>query len=314
VTADTGHAQAIAPMPHAAPLPTIYLLHEGTGGGAHDRRDIVGAAAQRAGIGFVALDSLACDYAKLPQLRAGDMLFNCGRGSVRLETLLWHPGVATFRTCGSDIFTNGGDTTAYCAALARQGFPVPRTVHRLPPDNDALAGIADHLGGFPLIVKAGDGTLGVGVMLIESLRSLRSVADFLRTTGREFILREYIEPQHVARLVVLGDEVVASLKYAIGAQDFRGLPYRMGGEQRSFGAQIEQLAIAASAACHHAFTGVDILIDQDGKPFILEVNPPSNFVALERDLGIPIGDRIVQFLMRAASSALGGGKLTATAG
>lgn len=299
---DVEQSQYIGPESPHGRVPALYLLHEGTSGGAHDRRDIVAAAAARAGVDFIALDSLTCDYAALPRLQAGDMLFNCGRGSVRLETLLWHPSVATFRTCGSDIFTNGGDTTAYCAALARQGFPVPRTVHRLPPHNDALAGITDYLGGFPLIVKTWDGTLGVGVMLIESMRSLRSVVDFLRTTGREFIMREYINPKHVARLVVLGDEVIASLKYAIRPDDFRGLPYRMGGEQMTFGAQIEQLAVDASAACRHNFTGVDIIIDHDEKPFILEVNPPSNFVALERELGIPIGDRIVGFLAAIAKS------------
>ncbi len=229
------------------------------------------------------------------------MLFNSGRGSTRLETLLWHPGVATFRSCGADIFTNGGDTAAYCAALAQQGFPVPRTVHRPPPDNDRLAETVDYLRGFPLVVKAGDGTLGVGVMLIEAMRSLRSVLDFLRTTGREFILRQYIEPRHVARLVVLGGKVVASLRYAIHPGDFRGLPYRMDGEQMAFGDAIEQLAISASVACHHGFTGVGIIIDPDRKALVLAVNPPSSFVALERELGIPIGDLIVGFLQARAS-------------
>jgi len=162
---DVGQGQDIGPEPQQGRIPTLYLLHEGTGGGAHERRDIIGAAAARADINFTALDSLTCDYAVLPQLQAGDMLFNCGRGSVRLETLLWHPGVATFRTCGSDIFTNGGDTPAYCAALAHQGFPVPRTVHRLPPENDALAGIADYLGGVSLTAdtttRTGAGSLPI---------------------------------------------------------------------------------------------------------------------------------------------------------
>lgn len=280
--------------------PILYMLLEGEAGNSAERRSIVASAAKRADIGFIALDSLTCDYISLPNLQAGDMLFNAGRGSVRLETLLWRQGIGTFRTCNSHWFTNGYDTTVYCAALAREGFSTPRTVHRLPPDNKALAGIVDYLGGFPLVVKAGDGTLGVGVMLIESMRSLRSVVDFLRTTGREFIMREFITPQHVARLVVLDSKVIASLKYAIHSDDFRGLPYRMGGEQMTFGAEVEQMAIDASAACHHSFTGVDIIIDCDGKPFILEVNPPSNFVALERDLGIPVGDMIVASLMAKA--------------
>ncbi len=279
---------------------TLYLLHEGIAGNAPERVTIIQAAAQRAGIGFVALDSLSADYVNLPMLTLGDMMFNCGRGSVRLETLLSRPRVASFRTCGNSVFTNGGDTTAYCAILANEGFSAPRTVHRLPPDNSRLASIVDHLGGFPLVIKVADGTMGVGAMLIESMRSLRSVLDFLRTTGQEFILREYIEPLHVARIVVLGDQVIASLKYAIDPEDFRGLPYNMGGQEMSFGQAVNDLAISASRVCRHQFTGVDIIIDREGRPFILEVNPPSNFVALERDLGIPVGDMIVDFLMTKA--------------
>jgi len=277
---------------------TFYVLHEGTKGNALERVAILRSAAERASISFVAMDSLTADYGGLPSLQAGDMLFNCGRGSVRLETLLNRPRVATFRTCGSKIITNGGDTTAYCAMLEREGFPIPRTIHRLPQDNERLDVIADYLGGFPVIIKVCDGTMGVGVMLVESMRSLRSVIDFLRTTGSEFILREYIEPQHVARLVVLGDKVIASLEYAIDPRDFRGLPYRLGGKQMQFGAGVEALAIRATQACQYAFTGVDIIIDRVGNAFILEVNPPSNFVALEQDLGIPVGDMIVQFLLK----------------
>lgn len=279
---------------------TLYFLYEGSAGDAIARRDIVAGAAERAGIGLVALDSLTCDYLNLPTLRPGDLLFNAGRGSVRLETLLWRTDVGTFRTCGAQWFTNGGDTTAYCAMLMREGLSTPRTCHRLPSTNEDLPEIAEALGGFPLIVKAGDGTLGIGVMLVESMRSLRSVLDFLRTTGREFILREYIEPLHVARLVVLGGKVICSLKYAIPTDDFRGLPYRLGGQQMSFGPEVEELAIAASKACRHQFTGVDIIIDQASKPYVLEVNPPSNFVALERDMGIAVGDMIVGFLVENA--------------
>lgn len=275
----------------------LYALHEGQAGGAKARCDILAAACARAGIGFTALDSLTCDYLDLPRLHAGDMLFNTGRGSTRLETLLWRGDIGTFRTCGAHWFTNGGDTTAYCAMLRREGFPAPRTCHRLPQDNGNLPALVESLGGFPLVIKAGDGTLGIGVMIVESMRSLRSVLDFLRTTGREFILREYIAPQHLSRLMVLGDRVIGSHKYRIPDDDFRGLSFREGGQQMRFTSEIEALAVAAGKACGHAFTGVDIIIDQAGQPFILEVNPPSNFVAFETDMGIPVGDMIVEYLM-----------------
>jgi hypothetical protein len=292
---------------------TFYLLHEGSSASATDRRDIVEGACQRVGVPFVCLDSLEVDYSALPQLLPGDMLFNAGRGSVRLETLLTRPGVATFRTCGASRFTNGSDTTVHCAAMESLGLPQPRTIHRLPANNDALDSYVSSLGGFPIVIKIVGGTLGVGTMLIESMRSLRSVVDYLRTTGDEFILRQFIDPAHVARLCVLGDRVVASLKYAIAPDDFRGLPYRFGGEVRDFGDRVNGLALSAARAAEYEFTGVDIIIDRAGEPYVLEVNPPSNFVAFERELNIPIGDMIVSHLKSKADRLGSAGALARSA-
>lgn len=285
----------------------LFHLHEGEAASALDRVAIVQAACERAGISFLAMDSLAVDYADLPRLFPGDMLFNAGRGSIRLETLLTRPHVATFRTCGSARFTDNADTTAYCAIIEAMGLPQPRTIHRLPRDHAGLDRAVQALGGFPVVIKVVGGTMGIGVIIVESMRSLRSVADYLKTTGDEFILRQFIPAAHVARLVVLGDEIIASLKYAVDEQDFRGLPYRMGGRQMSFGSEVEDLAREASKAAQYEFTGVDILIDQQGSPHVLEVNAPSNFVALEHELGVPVGDMIVTHLMgkakRLASAA-----------
>ena len=259
----------------------LYLLHEGHSGSALDRLQIVQAGCERVGLSFVGLDSLEVDYSDLPRLQPGDMLFNAGRGSIRLETLLTRPHVATFRTCGAARFTDNSDTTAYCAIIEAMGLPQPRTIHRLPRDNAGLS------------------------RAVETMRSLRSIADYIRTTGDEFILRQFIPASHVARLVVLGDHIVASLKYAIDEQDFRGLPYRMGGQRMEFGEEVVALAKEASKAAQYEFTGVDILIDEQQRPHVLEVNAPSNFVALEHELGLPVGDLIVTHLRTKASLLAG---------
>lgn len=285
----------------------LFLLHEGEAASALDRAAIVGAACQRAQTDFHPMDSLVVDYGDLPRLRPGDMLFNAGRGSIRLETLLTRPHVTTFRTCGSARFTDNADTTAYCAIIEAMGLPQPRTIHRLPRDHAGLDRAVQALGGFPVVIKVVGGTMGIGVIIVESMRSLRSIADYLKTTGDEFILRQFIPAAHVARLVVLGDQIIASLKYAVDEQDFRGLPYRMGGREMNFGEEVEHLAREASKAAQYEFTGVDILIDQEGRPHVLEVNAPSNFVALEHDLGVPVGDMIVAHL-RGKAAALKNGE------
>lgn len=278
----------------------LYLLHEGEAASALDRVAIIESACARAATPVTTMDSLAIDYGDLPRLAPGDMLFNAGRGSIRLETLLTRPHVTTFRTCGATRFTDNADTTAYCAIIEAMGLPQPRTIHRLPRDYEGLARAVQALGGFPIVVKVVGGTMGIGVIVVESMRSLRSIADYLRTTRDEFILRQFIPAAHVARLVVLGERIIASLRYAVDDQDFRGLPYRMGGQEMAFGEEVEDLAREASKAAQYEFTGVDILIDQQGRPHVLEVNAPSNFVALEHELRIPVGDMIVTHLREKA--------------
>jgi glutathione synthase/RimK-type ligase-like ATP-grasp enzyme len=177
------------------------------------------------------------------------------------------------------------------------GLPCPKTIYRLPEKNEYLTDYVDFLGGFPIVIKIVAGTLGVGTIIIESMRSLRSMVDYIRTTGDHFIMREYIKPKHLVRVCVLGSEIIASLKYAIRDDDFRGLPYIDGGTRMDFGEEVEELSRTATRLCEYDFTRVDIIIDHQDRPFILEVNPPSNFVAYERDMGIPIGDKIVQFLV-----------------
>jgi glutathione synthase/RimK-type ligase-like ATP-grasp enzyme len=79
----------------------------------------------------------------------------------------------------------------------------------------------------------------------------------------------------------------------------------MGGQQMDFGEEVVALAKEASKAAQYEFTGVDILIDHQNRPYVLEVNPPSNFVALEHDLGLPVGDMIVTHLRTKASLLAG---------
>lgn len=279
---------------------TFYILHEGTARQALDRVQIVSKACDRANVEYVVIDSLSADYANLPECHPGDMLFNTGRGSERLETLLLRPWMATFHKNGVTRLIQRGDTTVHSAAMEWLRIPQPKTIHRLPATNEPLGRYVEQLGGFPIVIKVVGGTLGVGTMIIESMRSLLSVSDYLRTTGQEFILREFIDGAHVARVCVLGEQIVSSLKCAIAPDDFRTVAYRFGGQVMDFGDKVNSLAIQAANATEYEFTGVDIIIDHAGNPYVLEVNPPSNFVAYENELGIPIGDMIVTHLQNKA--------------
>jgi glutathione synthase/RimK-type ligase-like ATP-grasp enzyme len=245
------------------------------------------------------------------------MLFNCGRGSEHLETLLLQEGVASFRPQATRFAVHTRDSTVLSALLERSGMAAPRTVYRLAVDQTVLEQDVAWLGGFPLVVKQVGASLGAGVFLAESMPALRSLAEYLHAQNQICILRRYIKPRHLGRILVLDDQVIAAMEYRIAPGDFRGparsadggvrfsgagtaLDASISGRAFDFSAATNAAARKAAAIVGFGFTGVDVLVDDNSEPWILEVNPPSNFVASERDLAAPVSDLVVAALVRRA--------------
>jgi RimK family alpha-L-glutamate ligase len=64
--------------------------------------------------------------------------------------------------------------------------------------------------GFPIIVKTFRGTHGIGVMKLDSSSSLVSVGQTLLKEGIDFMLQEFCKHEQSARIIMIGNEVLAS--------------------------------------------------------------------------------------------------------
>lgn len=283
----------------------LVVLHEGESGNVPFRVAALERSAKRAEIEFQALDSLKVAHHSLDALGPGDMLYNAGRGSSRLETLLIGPNVATFYADNPVLISDRHDSTAFSAVHDRVGLQAPKTVHRLAGTEKQLTEAVDVLGGFPVVLKLVGGTLGTGTMLIESMRSLRSIVDYVSNSGEEFILREFIEPSEVARLIVLGDKVIASNRKFVPEGDFRTSIRHRAIEPKSYNAEVTALAVAATECCGLEFGGVDLLIGVDGRLAVLELNFPHDFWETQRVAQIPISDMMVAHLAAKAERFIG---------
>ena len=280
----------------------FFVLHEGLRGTVAERVAALGKAAEARNIGFLSLDSLETDYSAIPPLFPGDMLFNCGRGSARLETLLISPAVTTFYVINPDVIYDVSDSTLLTIHHDKLGLPSPKTVHRLSADRALLSRYMDYLGGFPVVIKMVGGTLGIGTILVDSMPSLLSIADYIVTQGRDFILRQYIPAREIARLIVLGTEVIVANRKFIAHNDFRSSARDR--EIASYDPSIEHIAIQAARSCNQEFAGVDILITPKGEPYLLETNSPCDFWTAELQTGVPIAQRMVDYLIQKASLRL----------
>jgi len=230
----------------------------------------------------------------LPQV--GDILYRVGTTEPDriMEAVFDVPGVITFRKQKNSLHVRQADS--YLVS-ARNGLPTPKTVDIVTGDKEILKACVDLVGGFPVILKATGGSHGVGVMRIDSLPGLFSVVDFVLSQGTKLVMREFIESDSHARLLVLGDKVIDSIEYKAQAGDFRtnaGTPVVA---KKAFGKDVQATAVKAVGLMGVDFGGVDIIIDKDNKHYLLEVNFPAFFPRAQNITGVDTAGMIVDYLV-----------------
>ena len=147
------------------------------------------------------------------------------------------------------------------------------------------------VGGLPCVAKLQRGSLGVGVMLLETELAASTSLRSFQTLSADCILQEYIEsgnPKSDIRCVVIGAErkepkVFAYRRYALDS-DFRSNYSISGkGEKVEITEEERQMAIDAALAVGLGFCGVDIIrdVNNNNKPYCIEVNGSPGLKGIE---------------------------------
>ena len=254
-------------------------------------------------VDFVTVNPMTYDYAARPSFVRDALLYrvSTAKAAADLEKfLLLHLTLNTFYTSSIRALSSISHILMY----EKEDISRPKTIYRLSKDRDLLRKYATYLG-LPLIIKSLGGSHGIGVIKVDSLSSLFSTADYLLSKNNgAFVMKEFIQTTSSARLIVLGNRVIDSIKYSAPADDFRsneGATPNVSVEK--FSKKIEDVAIAATRAMGIEFAGVDILIDKDGAPYVAEVNFPCFFPRCQALTGTDISGMMLDHLIR--KSALG---------
>jgi ribosomal protein S6--L-glutamate ligase len=194
--------------------------------------------------------------------------------------------------------------------LANNGIPVPKTA--LLPDDKAIDKALKQVGSkFPLVVKLLSGTQGIGVSVVDSYSSLKSVYQTLRKLDKkaEILLQEMIPSNYDLRIHVLakaGDtsnpeeaKIIGAMRRNKVKKDFR-TNFSLGAttQKVKLSPEIEEIAKKAAMAVGCVWCGVDIIIDKKtGKPYVLEVNSSPGIKGIEKTTGISISDQVMDFLI-----------------
>jgi glutathione synthase/RimK-type ligase-like ATP-grasp enzyme len=280
----------------------FYCLHEGYYEGVQLRLEQLEAACQKLGVEFVAMNSLIVDYSNLPTLTATHLLYNATRGSETLETLLLNDEVTTFYINTPNFIVTNPDTTKYTILHDKANMLAPKTIFSITTDRDLLKKYVDHLGGFPIVIKATGSTRGIGTIKIETWQNLISTIDYLVTTGDRFIMREFIKAKSGCRMIVLGNEVIAAADFAMNKGDFRNavLSNEVDYFKRDYPERVKEVAVKATRIANLEFSGVDFLEDEQGNFYLLEINFPTGFSGLIPVCDVDIPLKMIQFLMNKA--------------
>ena len=157
------------------------------------------------------------------------------------------------------------------------GLTQPKTV--LIPNKDSIEKSFENLDTkFPIILKTLRGSKGVGVLFVESERSLNSIVQLLfkQDSSADILIQEYKKTDFDVRVLVLGGKIIATMQRDVLEGDFRS-NYSQGAKVKTYKLselEIEECLLAAKAI-GGIFSAVDFIPSENPKkdpPFILEVN------------------------------------------
>ena len=185
--------------------------------------------------------------------------------------------LSTFENAGAfmintrnGMLTCDNKMSAYIA-FERDNIPTPRTA--MISNEKSLMDAHKRIGGkYPVVMKTLTGTQGIGVSLIESEKSLVSVAQSLWKFNAALLIQEYMEFDFDIRTIVIDGRVLASTKRISAKKDFRSNKHREAKTEPYNLSDDERKVVLDAARSTGAFmVGVDHAI-VDGNYYVLECN------------------------------------------
>jgi len=178
-------------------------------------------------------------------------------------------------TCINNRTTINVCADKYRSYVRLKDFRLNQPKSVLIPNEDSIETSLKELDTqFPIILKTLRGSKGVGVLFVESERSLHSIVQLIYKNDKDsdIMIQEYIKTPFDVRAIIVGSNIIATMRRDVIEGDFRSnvsqgatpKPYKLSEEE------IRQCLIAAKAV-DGDFVAVDF-IPYKGQPYFLEVN------------------------------------------
>ena len=180
------------------------------------------------------------------------------------------------------------------ARLARAGLPVPETIV-CEGFEEAL--VAFHTLGGDVVVKPMFGAEGRGIVRVSDPDLAHRVFRTLERIDSVLYLQKFVRhPGYDIRVLILGGKVLGSMK-RISDTDFRTNVSRDARTEVHTPTDLEIDYAQRSVVCTGAtFAGVDLLYDEHGHLFVIEVNAVPGWRAFARTTGIDVAACVMDWI------------------
>jgi len=215
--------------------------------------------------------------------------------SVNTGNRSWYIAIKTLEADGYTIFNSTkchdicNDKWYNQVIFQQNNFNTPTTVLIRHSEGAEIA--AKKLGNkFPMILKTSIGSRGVGVMLVESLKSLHSIVQLLHRENEfvDVILQEWIKTEYDVRVIVASGQIIGAIKRPIVNDDFRS---NVSQGSKPTEHELTDLEISESLRAAKAVDGMIVGVDfipsknRDKEvPIMIEVNSTPGLIGIEEAL------------------------------
>jgi len=203
-----------------------------------------------------------------------------------------------------DVFLACEDKFETYRVLSNAGIPTPDTI-LCPKKNVQKALDKASAWGYPIVGKLPSGTQGIGVFIMDSPNSALSVLQAMTSTTDGVILQRFINSRCDYRVHVLNNsysslepkyEVIGMMRRSHTKEDFRS-NYHLGASVEIVNVEntdaevikhIEDIAIAAAKAVGAVWCGVDVIVSEDNKYYVIEINSSPGTTGITSAGGTPV--------------------------
>lgn len=182
------------------------------------------------------------------------------------------------------------------------GLNTPETLYI--PNSTRLKTAVKQLG-FPLVLKTVEGSMGSGVVLVESARQLNSIYGTLSKNGKiPLIAQEFFEIDGDVRVFCFGTDILSSMKRVKGDSDFRTnvsqgakvIPYELNDIEYEEVMRLQQYFIETFGPI--GTLGIDFMTSKDGDIIHIEINDSPGLKGINKVTEGEISDLLIDSLIK----------------